>query len=69
MQHFVDIFQEYIVSEVHGRSWNSLVSELHKAQKIEDILAAHERFTDSILAKNFLEGKGKIVMDNGDLIF
>ena len=46
-----------------------MVNELHKAQKIEEILAAHEKFTDSILAKNFLEGKGKIVMDNGDLIF
>lgn len=69
MQHFLDIYQGYIASEVHGTSWKYLTKGLAKAESIEEILKVHKEYLDLIMVRCFLEGKGLIVNEQLNMIF
>lgn len=69
MQHFLDIYQGYIASELHGSSWKYLTKNINKATSIEDIIDIHKKYLEMIMTRCFLTGKGKVVMEQLKIIF
>ena len=69
MQHFLDIFQGHIASEVHGTAWKSLVQSISQSKTVEDLISAHATYLETVKKNTFLVGKGKVVMENLKIVF
>ncbi|KAK6941949.1 Gamma tubulin complex component, C-terminal [Dillenia turbinata] len=54
MNHFVTNFQYYIMFEVLEVSWSNFLSEIEVAKDLDDLLAAHEKYLNSIVEKSLL---------------
>ena len=69
MQHFLDIYQGYIASELHGTSWKFLTKNITKAKSLDEVVAIHKRYLDMIMTRCFLTDKGTVVLNQLDAIF
>lgn len=69
MQHFLDIYQGYIASELHGSSWKFLTKSIGKAQSLDQLIQVHKQYLDMIMSRCFLTDKGQVVMNQLDAIF
>ncbi|KAF5200937.1 Gamma-tubulin complex component [Thalictrum thalictroides] len=54
MNHFVSNLQYYIMFEVLEVSWAHFVDEMESAKDLDDLLAAHDKYLDSIVEKSLL---------------
>ena len=54
MDHFISNFQYYIMFEVLEVSWLEFSNEMEIAKDLDDLLAAHEKYLDSIVEKSLL---------------
>ncbi|PIA53361.1 hypothetical protein AQUCO_00900144v1 [Aquilegia coerulea] len=54
MNHFVSNLQYYIMFEVLEVSWAHFVDEMEAAKDLDDLLAAHDKYLDSIVEKSLL---------------
>lgn len=54
MNHFVTNLQYYIMFEVLEVSWSTLSNEMEVAMDLDDLLAAHEKYLNSIVEKSLL---------------
>jgi len=54
MNHFVTIFQDYIMFEVLEVSWVRFSEEMDAAKDLDDLLAAHDKYLGSIVEKSLL---------------
>ncbi|PON44479.1 Gamma-tubulin complex component protein [Parasponia andersonii] len=54
MNHFVSNLQYYIMFEVLEVSWSTLSNEMEVAKDLDDLLAAHEKYLNSIVEKSLL---------------
>ncbi|XP_020526076.1 LOW QUALITY PROTEIN: gamma-tubulin complex component 3 [Amborella trichopoda] len=54
MNHFVTNLQYYIMFEVLEVSWSCFLEEMEEAQDLDDLLAAHEKYLNSIVEKSLL---------------
>ncbi|XP_062112176.1 gamma-tubulin complex component 3 [Humulus lupulus] len=54
MNHFVTNLQYYIMFEVLEVSWSTLSNEMEVAKDLDDLLAAHEKYLNSIVEKSLL---------------
>ncbi|XP_064936089.1 gamma-tubulin complex component 3-like [Musa acuminata AAA Group] len=54
MNHFVTNFQYYIMFEVLEVSWSQFSEEMNAAKDLDDLLAAHEKYLNSIVEKSLL---------------
>ncbi|CAK8543388.1 unnamed protein product [Lathyrus sativus] len=54
INHFISNFQYYIMFEVLEISWSNFLSEMEVAKDLDDLLAAHEKYMDSIVEKSLL---------------
>ncbi|KAL5545439.1 hypothetical protein UlMin_005126 [Ulmus minor] len=54
MNHFVTNLQYYIMFEVLEVSWSNLSNELEVAKDLDDLLAAHDKYLNSIVEKSLL---------------
>ncbi|KAG6504408.1 gamma-tubulin complex component 3-like isoform X1 [Zingiber officinale] len=72
MNHFVTNFQYYIMFEVLEVSWAHFSEEMDAARDLDDLLAAHDKYLNSIVEKSLLGerslGVFKILFDLFDLI-
>ncbi|CAG9322383.1 TUBGCP6 [Blepharisma stoltei] len=69
MQHFLDIFQGYIASEVHGTAWKFLKSSIQKCKNLDELIDLHKQYLERVLLKCFLDLKGNVVMEQLRIIF
>lgn len=54
MNHFVTNLQYYIMFEVLEVSWSKFLEEMETSKDLDDLLAAHEKYLDSIVEKSLL---------------
>ncbi|XP_057872402.1 gamma-tubulin complex component 3 [Cryptomeria japonica] len=54
MNHFVTNLQYYIMFEVLEYSWVDFLDEMEQARDLDELIAAHEKYLDSILEKSLL---------------
>ncbi|XP_077240997.1 spindle pole body component 98 [Tasmannia lanceolata] len=54
MNHFVSNLQYYIMFEVLEISWSYFLDEMEAAKDLDDLLAAHEKYLNSIVEKSLL---------------
>ncbi|CAL1372363.1 unnamed protein product [Linum trigynum] len=54
MNHFVANLQYYIMFEVLEVSWSKFSDEMEAAKDLDDLLAAHEKYLNSIIEKSLL---------------
>ncbi|XP_031497208.1 gamma-tubulin complex component 3 isoform X2 [Nymphaea colorata] len=59
MNNFVTNLQYYIMFEVLEESWSSFLKELDEARDLDALLAAHEKYLNSILEKSLLGERTK----------
>lgn len=69
MQHFLDIFQGYIASEVHGTAWKFLKSGLPNCKTLDELINLHKNYLERVMLKCFLDTKGTVVMEQLRIIF
>lgn len=65
MNHFISNLQYYIMFEVLEVSWSNFSSEMEIAEDLDDLLAAHEKYLQSIVEKSLLGERSQIL--NGSL--
>ncbi|XXG51347.1 hypothetical protein AAC387_Pa02g5143 [Persea americana] len=54
MNHFVTNLQYYIMFEVLEVSWSKFLEEMETSKDLDDLLAAHEKYLNSIVEKSLL---------------
>jgi gamma-tubulin complex component 3 len=54
INHFISNLQYYIMFEVLEISWSNFLSEMEVAKDLDDLLAAHEKYMNSIVEKSLL---------------
>ncbi|KAL1312294.1 hypothetical protein HN51_038924 [Arachis hypogaea] len=54
INHFISNLQYYIMFEVLEVSWSNFLSEMDVAKDLDDLLAAHDTYLDSIVEKSLL---------------
>lgn len=54
MNHFVSNLQYYIMFEVLEVSWSNFSNEMEAAKDLDDLLAAHDKYLNSIVEKSLL---------------
>lgn len=54
MNHFVTNLQYYIMFEVLEVSWSNFLEEMESSKDLDDLLAAHEKYLNSIVEKSLL---------------
>ncbi|KAK9671631.1 hypothetical protein RND81_12G043800 [Saponaria officinalis] len=59
MNHFVSNLQYYIMFEVLEVSWSNFSNEMEVAKDLDDLLAAHEKYLNSIVEKSLLGEKSR----------
>lgn len=65
MLHFINNLCAFVMFEVLETSWVQLEERLDKAQSLEHIIAAHDRYLDEILDRSLLSSKYELL--NGAL--
>ncbi|XP_076370838.1 gamma-tubulin complex component 3 homolog isoform X1 [Tachypleus tridentatus] len=62
MVHFVQQMQYYIAFEVMECSWAELQQKVMSAEDLDQVIAAHEQFLDSIMTRSLLDEESKDVL-------
>ncbi|KAL0224917.1 hypothetical protein RCL1_002829 [Eukaryota sp. TZLM3-RCL] len=55
MGHFVASLQHHVFLEVLEKSWQSFLIDLDKAVSLDDVIVAHDKLTETLQRKNFLD--------------
>ncbi|MGH0134790.1 UNVERIFIED_CONTAM: hypothetical protein FKN15_064543 [Acipenser sinensis] len=69
MVHFIHQMQYYITFEVLECSWDELWNKVQQAQDLEDIIAAHEVFLDTIISRCLLDTNSRAFLNQLRAIF
>ncbi|GFZ20923.1 spindle pole body component 98 [Actinidia rufa] len=69
MNHFVTNLQYYIMFEVLEVSWSTFLKEMEAAEDLDDLLAAHETYLDSIVEKSLLGERSRTLYKNLFVLF
>ncbi|KAI4300670.1 hypothetical protein L6164_034019 [Bauhinia variegata] len=69
MNHFVSNLQYYIMFEVLEVSWSNFLNEMEIAKDLDDLLAAHEKYLDSIVEKSLLGKRSQSLCKSLSVIF
>ncbi|KAK9169980.1 hypothetical protein Syun_002120 [Stephania yunnanensis] len=69
MNHFVTNLQYYIMFEVLEVSWANFVDEMESARDLDDLLAAHEKYLQSIVEKSLLGERSQTLCKTLFLLF
>ncbi|PKA47028.1 Gamma-tubulin complex component 4 like [Apostasia shenzhenica] len=69
MNHFVTNFQYYIMFEVSEVSWAHFSEEMDASKDLDDLLAAHEKYLNSIVEKSLLGKKSQGILRNLFVLF
>ncbi|XP_008791865.3 gamma-tubulin complex component 3 [Phoenix dactylifera] len=62
MNHFVTNFQYYIMFEVLEVSWARFSEEMDAAKDLDDLLAAHDKYLNSIMEKSLLGERSRDII-------
>ncbi|WOL06631.1 hypothetical protein Cni_G15365 [Canna indica] len=62
MNHFVTNFQYYIMFEVLEVSWARFSEEMDAAKDLDDLLAAHDKYLNSIVEKSLLGERSQAII-------
>ncbi|XP_010917258.1 gamma-tubulin complex component 3 [Elaeis guineensis] len=62
MNHFVTNFQYYIMFEVLEVSWAQFSEEMDAAKDLDDLLAAHDKYLNSIMEKSLLGERSRDII-------
>jgi len=54
MQHFINMIDQYIYSEVIDKSWLIFQTKLKDARRLSELVEAHEEYTNRIIDKCLL---------------
>lgn len=69
MNHFVSNLQYYIMFEVLEVSWSKFCNEMEDAKDLDDLLAAHEKYLNSIVEKSLLGERSQTLYKNLFILF
>ncbi|KAJ0266249.1 Gamma-tubulin complex component 3 [Hirschfeldia incana] len=69
MNHFVTNFQYYIMFEVLEVSWCNFAREMEAAKDLDDLLAAHEKYLNSIVGKSLLGEQSQTILKSLFVLF
>ncbi|CAH2073828.1 unnamed protein product [Thlaspi arvense] len=69
MNHFVTNFQYYIMFEVLEVSWSNFAKEMEAAKDLDDLLAAHEKYLNSIVGKSLLGEQSETIRKSLFVLF
>uniref|UniRef100_A0A8C7QS61 Tubulin gamma complex component 3 n=1 Tax=Oncorhynchus mykiss TaxID=8022 RepID=A0A8C7QS61_ONCMY len=69
MVHFIHQMQYYITFEVLECCWDELWNKVEKAQDLDHIIAAHERFLDSVISRCLLDTNSRSLLNQLRAIF
>lgn len=69
MVHFIHQMQYYITFEVLECSWDELWKQVHQAKDLDDIIAAHEVFLDTIISRCLLDNNSRSLLNQLRAIF
>lgn len=69
MQHFINILQGYIASEIHGAAWDQLRAAIKRCKSLKGLLKAHSEYLLRVSVNCFLSGAGSIVLENLKTVF
>ncbi|CAH8284662.1 unnamed protein product [Eruca vesicaria subsp. sativa] len=69
MNHFVTNFQYYIMFEVLEVSWCNFSKEMEAAKDLDDLLAAHEKYLNSIVGKSLLGEQSQTISKSLFVLF
>ncbi|XP_010534364.1 PREDICTED: gamma-tubulin complex component 3-like [Tarenaya hassleriana] len=69
MNHFVTNLQYYIMFEVLEVSWSDFSKEMEAAKDLDDLLAAHEKYLNSILEKSLLGEQSQTLLKSLFVLF
>ncbi|XP_009125660.1 gamma-tubulin complex component 3 [Brassica rapa] len=69
MNHFVTNFQYYIMFEVLEVSWCNFAKEMEAAKDLDDLLAAHEKYLNSIVGKSLLGEESQTIRKSLFVLF
>ena len=61
MHHFVSNLQYYVMFEVLEASWERFRREMREARDLDHLIAAHDRYLDTILQKSLLGPKSQLL--------
>ncbi|XP_024382207.1 gamma-tubulin complex component 3 [Physcomitrium patens] len=61
MNHFVTKLQYYITFEVLEYSWSNFLEEMEEAHDLDELIAAHVKYLDSILEKALLDERSQLL--------
>ncbi|KAL0736438.1 hypothetical protein Bca4012_012648 [Brassica carinata] len=69
MNHFVTNFQYHIMFEVLQVSWCNFSKEMEAAKDLDDLLAAHEKYLNSIVGKSLLGEQSQTIRKSLFVLF
>ncbi|XP_067151900.1 gamma-tubulin complex component 3 isoform X3 [Apteryx mantelli] len=69
MVHFIHQMQYYITFEVLECSWDELWNKVRQAQDLDHIIAAHEVFLDTIIARCLLDSDSRVLLNQLRAVF
>ncbi|KAJ7416673.1 tubulin gamma complex associated protein 3 [Willisornis vidua] len=69
MVHFIHQMQYYITFEVLECSWDELWNKVQQAQDLDHIIAAHEVFLDTIIARCLLDSDSRVLLNQLRAVF
>ncbi|KAL8215285.1 hypothetical protein R6Q57_004734 [Mikania cordata] len=69
MSHFLTNLQYYIMFEVLEVSWANFSNEMEAAKDLDDLLAAHDKYLDSIVEKSLLGERSQALYKSLFLLF
>lgn len=62
MQHLLTVLQGYLSVEVLETEWEALMLDLQKAENLDEVIDAHERYLENLRRKALLQDKSQNVM-------
>ncbi|KAL8258669.1 hypothetical protein R6Q59_026622 [Mikania micrantha] len=69
MSHFLTNLQYYVMFEVLEVSWANFSNEMEAAKDLDDLLAAHDKYLDSIVEKSLLGERSQALYKSLFLLF
>ncbi|ESO86326.1 hypothetical protein LOTGIDRAFT_167139 [Lottia gigantea] len=69
MVHFIQQVQYYINFEVIECSWDILLTKVAEAEDLDYIIAAHQEFQDTVIARCLLDDKSRVILTQLRTIF
>lgn len=69
MVHFIHQMQYYITFEVLECSWDELWKRVQQAQDLDQIIAAHDTFLDSVISRCLLDNSSRSLLNQLRAIF